>query len=337
MLDLERLKADGISVWGYVRVSTKDQKLDRQIDAMLEYGVPESHIWEDKETGKTFNRPEYKKMIRVAQRGDIIVIKSIDRLGRNYSEIRDQWQLITQDIGCGIHVIDMPALNTTGNPGDLMSRFVTDMILQVLAFVAQNERETTLKRQKEGIKSAKKKGTYHCGRNRVKMPFEFWELFILWKSKEIRTKEIEQLCKDRYGMSTRTFYRRMEELNHRYGDIPPEQLREYVVEDDFRCGIEFSYDQASDIMGPFKDYIPPEVDKSSDVDQAKLEEEAIKQIVLEKRRAEFRRIFGLDNDALRYTKHAKVAAIPHTKQVRDVLNDAEISSLAANIKTIIVD
>lgn len=148
-------------------------------------------------------------MIRVAQRGDIIVIKSIDRLGRNYTEIRDQWQMITQDIGCGIHVLDMPALNTTGDPGDLISRFVTDMILQVLA----------LKRQKEGLKSARKKGSLKIG----------------------RPKE--------YGMSTRTFFRRMRELDSRYGDIPPEKLRDYIVEDDFADGIEFAMERIEDVVG----------------------------------------------------------------------------------------
>src|SRR5699024_8709047 len=115
------------------------------------------------------------------------------------------------------------ALNTTGDPGDLISRFVTDMILQVLAFVAQNERDTTMKRQKEDLKSARKKGSPKIGRPKLKIPFEFWEIFILWKSGEVKIKELLELCSKEYGMSTRTFFRRMRELDSRYGDIPPEK------------------------------------------------------------------------------------------------------------------
>lgn len=117
----------------------------------------------------------------------------------------------------------MPALNATGDPGDLISRFVTDMILQVLAFVAQNERDTTMTRQKEDLKSARKKGSLKIGRLKLKIPFEFWKIFILWKSGEVKTKELLELCSKEYGMSTRTFFRRMRELDSRYGDIPPEK------------------------------------------------------------------------------------------------------------------
>lgn len=354
MLDIEMLKANGVNVWGYVRVSTKDQKLDRQLDAMQAYGVPESHIWEDKETGKTFNRPEYKKMIRVAQRGDIIVIKSIDRLGRNYTEIQDQWKLITQDIGCGIHVLDMPALNTTGDPGDLISRFVTDMILQVLAFVAQNERENTLKRQKEGLKAMRKRvGSMHVGRPKLKIPFEFWELFILWKSGELKTKEITKLCEEQYGMSTRTFYRRMRELDSRYGDIPPDKLRDYIVEDDFADGINFVMERIDEIVGNPNTYIPniytknkkkesryledTELEGTTKKEQAMIaEEEEIKRIVLEKRRAEFRKHFGIDSIEPRYKKHGKKKS-PTTRRIREAIKDAEYTAALSNIKTIIVD
>lgn len=121
-------------VYGYVRVSTNTQCTDRQLDAMLDYGVPENHIFIEKQSGKNFNRPMYKKLIRLIRKGDIIVIKSIDRLGRNYQDIIDQWRIITQDIGCGIHVIDMPTLNTSGDPTDLLSKFITDMMLQGAVF-----------------------------------------------------------------------------------------------------------------------------------------------------------------------------------------------------------
>lgn len=356
MINVEDLKKQGINVWGYVRVSTKDQKLDRQLDAMQDYGVPESHIWEDKETGKTFNRPEYKKMIRVAQRGDIIVIKSIDRLGRNYTEIRDQWQMITQDIGCGIHVLDMPALNTTGDPGDLISRFVTDMILQVLAFVAQNERDTTMKRQKEGIKSARKKGVLKIGRPKKKIPFEFWELFIIWKSGEVKTKEIIKMCEDTYGMSSRTFFRRMRELDMRYGDIPPDRLRDYIVEEDFANGIEFSMERCEDVIGVYNSFTNNKTKLNEKRERAKsqyledpderytkkermmqAEEEELKRIVLEKRRAEFRKHFGIDSDEPRCRKHEKKAKAPNTRRIREALKEAETSSFSKNIRTFIVD
>ena len=111
-------------VWGYCRVSTKEQNIDRQEDAMLAYGVMPSHIFIEHETGKHFNRPVYKRMIRIIRKGDIIVIKSLDRLGRDYKDINSQWRMITQDIGCGIHVIDMPVLNISGTPGDFMSLFI---------------------------------------------------------------------------------------------------------------------------------------------------------------------------------------------------------------------
>ena len=351
MLDIEALNEQGINVWGYVRVSTKEQKLDRQLDAMTAYGVPETHIWEDHETGKTFNRPEYKKIIRVAQRGDIIVIRSIDRLGRNYTEIRDQWQMITQNIGCGIHVLDMPALNTTGDPGDLISRFVTDMILQVLAFVAQNERDTTMKRQKEGLKSARKKGS-------LKIPFEFWEIFILWKSGEVKTKELLELCSKEYGMSTRTFFRRMRELDSRYGDIPPEKLRDYIVEDDFADGIEFAMERIEDVVGIWNPYAGNRAKAqerkitSGYIDDyeaemgnltkkeriIRAEEEELKRIVLEKRRAEFRKHFGLDDEEQpRFKKHGKVKHKVRPRQIEAAIRSAENSSLITNIKTTIID
>ena len=127
-------------VWGYARVSTAQQKIDRQVDAIVDYGVPEHRIFIDYQSGKDFNRPAYRKLIRVLRKGDILIIKSIDRLGRNYTEIIEQFRIITQDIGCGIHVIDMPMLNTSGDHMDLMNRFVSDLILQVLSFVAENER-----------------------------------------------------------------------------------------------------------------------------------------------------------------------------------------------------
>src|SRR5699024_2678900 len=121
----------GCKILAYCRVSTKEQNLDRQLDAMKEYGIDPAYLFSEKESGRTLNRTAYKRLIHILRRGDILVIKSIDRLGRNYNEILEQWRLITMDLGCGIHVLDMPSLNTSGNPDDLISRFITDMMLQV--------------------------------------------------------------------------------------------------------------------------------------------------------------------------------------------------------------
>lgn len=220
------INRDG-KIYGYVRVSTKDQHEDRQMIAMEEYGVQKDSIFLDKFSGKDFNRPAYKRLIRQVKQGDIIVIKSIDRLGRNYQDIIDQWRLITQEIGCGIHVIDMPTLNTSGDPKDLLSRFITDMILQVLSFVAQNERENIKSRQKEGIKAARARGV-NFGRPRAKIPKDFWKYYVRWKLGEASST---QLIEEAH-MSTRTFYRRIRELDRRYGSFPPEQIKDLVIDED---------------------------------------------------------------------------------------------------------
>ena len=181
-------------IFGYARVSTTQQHEDRQMIALEEYGVDPSHIFLDKFSGKSFNRPAYKKMLRILRKGDIIVIKSIDRLGRNYQDIIDQWRMITIDIGCGIHVLDMPILNTSGDPEDLTSKFITDMMLQVLSFVAQNERETTIKRQQEGIAAAKRRRKIKIGRPKKKMPYDFWSIYLAWKSGKYKSSDLWRYC-----------------------------------------------------------------------------------------------------------------------------------------------
>lgn len=211
-------------MYGYARVSTKEQHIDRQLIALRDYGLKESHIYQDHMSGKDFNRPSYKKHIRKIKQGDIIVIKSIDRLGRNYQDIIDQWRLITQDIGCGIHVLDMPTLNTSGDPKDLLSRFITDMILQVLSFVAENERANIKQRQQEGIKAARARGV-DFGRPRAKIPKDFWKYYVRWKTGETAPME---LIKET-TMSTRTFYRRIRELDRRYGNFTPKQIEEMMT------------------------------------------------------------------------------------------------------------
>lgn len=217
--------------WGYGRVSTKEQHEDRQIWALTKYGIPEDRIYFDKQSGKDFNRPEYKRLIRDVNAGDIIVIKSIDRLGRNYQDIMDQWRMITQDIGCGIHVIDMPALNTSGDPHDLISKFITDMMLQVLSFVAENERTNILQRQKEGIAAAKRRGV-KFGREGKKIPKEFFEMYIRWKTKSEPIMNLVRESKEKYDISMRTFYRRIGELDRRFGKLPIPVIMNMTFDED---------------------------------------------------------------------------------------------------------
>lgn len=292
-------------VWGYCRVSTTQQKTDRQEIAMEEYGVPATKIFIDKQSGKSFNRPAYKKMIRILRKGDIIVIKSIDRLGRNYQEIIDQWRMITQDLGCGIYVIDMPLLNTTGDPEDLISKFITDMMLQVLSFVAQNERENTISRQREGIDAARRKRIVSIGRPKIPMPFDFWQIFVMWKKRECTTNDLFRYCHEAYGMSNRTFYRRINELNQRYGDLPPERLDDLILDKEFFNGIHFDNERIEQGIGYYNQYVlnNPEKErklrerhrkeKEEKPELTKEEEEAIQRAMLYKRQKEFRERFNM--------------------------------------------
>lgn len=334
------------SVYGYCRVSTKDQSLDRQLDAMEAYGVRSAAIFSEQQSGKNFNRTAYKRMIHILRKGDILVIKSIDRLGRNYNEILEQWRLITQDLGCGIHVLDMPSLNTSGDPNDLISRFITDMMLQVLSFVAQNERETTIRRQKEGIAAAKRRETVKIGRPKVKIPFEFWEVFIIWKSKEVPTLKLVEMCKEEFGLSMRTFYRRIHELDSRYGDIPPDKLRDLIVEDDFKDGIDFDMERCERGMGFYNPYMNnPKYEERKKLhrkdepeepnDDPKREEEELKRIILDKRRREFQQKFGIHTK-----KNASIQEdikhLSRTKAGREAIKMAE-SAMTTNIRTVIID
>ena len=145
------------TIYGYIRVSTLDQNEDRQLRALRQRGVPMQNIYMDKQSGKDFNRPQFKKLVKKLRRGDLLYVMSIDRLGRNYEEIQRQWRLLTQDIGIDICVLDMPLLDTR-NGKDLMGTFIADLVLQILSFVAQNERENIRKRQEQGIAAAKARG-----------------------------------------------------------------------------------------------------------------------------------------------------------------------------------
>ena len=191
--------------YGYIRVSSADQNEDRQRIALTDAGVEEKNIFMDKLSGKDFNRPQYKKMVRRIKSGDLLYILSIDRLGRNYAEIQDQWRILTKDIGIDICVLDMPLLDTR-TCKDLMGTFIADLVLQILSFVAQSERESIKKRQAQGIAAAKEKGI-HMGRPVKTMPDNFGELVRRWEEKKIPLEQILQQC----GMSEATFYRRLRE------------------------------------------------------------------------------------------------------------------------------
>ena len=194
-----------MSVYGYIRVSSTDQNEGRQLDAMHEVGVPEKNIYLDKQSGKDFERPQYKKLVKKLQPGDLLYILSIDRLGRNYEEIQKQWRVLTKDTGVDICVIDMPLLDT-GNGKDLMGTFIADLVLQILCFVAQNERENIKKRQAEGIAAAKARGV-PLGRPTVAAPDDFAKIVKAWEKKQLSIAEVLEQC----NMSEFTFYRRLRE------------------------------------------------------------------------------------------------------------------------------
>lgn len=189
-----------MSVYGYIRVSSKDQKEDRQQIALNEVGVNLQNIYVDKQSGKDFNRPKYKKMLRKLKKDDLLYIKSIDRLGRNYEEILQQWRILTKEKGVDIVVLDMPLLDTRRGK-DLMGTFLSDIVLQVLSFVAENERTNIKQRQAEGIAAAKAQGI-KFGRPPLPLPDNFYEVHKAWRSKKITLKQAAEAC----NMPVGTFY-----------------------------------------------------------------------------------------------------------------------------------
>ena len=189
-----------MSVYGYIRVSSKDQKEDRQQIALKEVDVERQNIYVDKQSGKDFNRPQYKKMLRKLKKDDLLYIKSIDRLGRNYEEILQQWRILTKEKGGDIVVLDMPLLDTRRGK-DLMGTFLSDIVLQVLSFVAENERTNIKQRQAEGIAAAKAQGI-KFGRPPLPLPDNFYEVHKAWRSKKITLKQAAEAC----NMPVGTFY-----------------------------------------------------------------------------------------------------------------------------------
>ena len=193
------------NIYGYVRVSSTDQNEDRQLIALSEKNIPQRNIYIDKQSGKDFERPQYKRLVKRLKPGDLLYILSIDRLGRNYEEIQRQWRVLTKDIGIDICVIDMPLLDTQ-NGKDLMGTFIADLVLQILSFVAQNERENIKKRQAEGIAAAKAKGV-KFGRPESPLPENFDKIIKDWDKGKLSTADALKLC----NMSESTFYRRRRE------------------------------------------------------------------------------------------------------------------------------
>ena len=193
------------NVYGYIRVSSADQNEERQIIAMREKKISQENIFMDKQSGKDFDRPQYKEMIGRIQEGDLLYVLSIDRLGRNYEEIQKQWRILTKDIGADICVIDMPLLDTR-NGKDLMGTFIADLVLQILSFCSENERVNIKKRQAEGIAAARARGV-HLGRPVKEPPADFPEIVKAWEKGEIPLKEAARRC----NMGETSFYRRLRE------------------------------------------------------------------------------------------------------------------------------
>ena len=195
--------------YGYVRVSSTDQNEDRQLIAMRQAGVPKNNIFLDKQSGKSFDRPQYVKMKQQLKQGDLLYILSIDRLGRDYEEIQNQWRILTKELGVDICVLDMQLLDTRCGK-DLMGTFIADLVLQILSFVAENERSNIKKRQEQGIAAAKARGV-RFGRPRTAMPDNFVEIVRKWENKKLTLQEATRQCR----VSQSTFYRRLKEYREK--------------------------------------------------------------------------------------------------------------------------
>ena len=200
--------------YGYIRVSTREQNEARQLDALYKAGVEEKKIYMDKQSGKDFDRKGYQRLLHRLRPGDTLFVKSIDRLGRNYNEILEQWRLITKEKNAAIVVLDMPLLDTRQTGKDLTGTFVADMVLQILSYVAQTERENIRQRQREGIVAAKQRGV-SFGRPKIPKPPEFPMLCRAWKEGEISSRQAAQ----KLGIAQDTFLRWARETNRETGNI----------------------------------------------------------------------------------------------------------------------
>lgn len=197
-----------MSKYGYIRVSTKEQNEDRQVIAMEEYGVQKEHMYLDKQSGKDFERQAYRRLLRRLKEGDVLVIKSIDRLGRNYEEILDQWKYLTREKGVCIVVLDMPILNT-GQERDLTQKLISDIVLQLLSYVAETERNFIRQRQAEGIAAAKSRGV-KFGRKPMKRPDNYNTVAAQWQAGKISARGAAKAL----GVTHRTFLKWVCETNN---------------------------------------------------------------------------------------------------------------------------
>lgn len=195
--------------YGYCRISSKDQNEERQVVALAEFGLVSDHIYIDKESGKDFNRKQYKRLLRKVKAGDLIVVKSIDRFGRNYKEILEQWRIITKDKQVNILVLDMPLLDTRRTEKDLTGTFIADLVLQILSYVSEIERENIKQRQAEGIALAKARGV-QFGRRALMIPSEFPQVYSLWSDKKISAREAGRRLKVNHA----TFLKWTEEVKN---------------------------------------------------------------------------------------------------------------------------
>lgn len=189
-------------IHGYARVSTKEQNEARQINALKEFGISERDIYIDKISGKSFDRPEYKRLLNVIRKGDLVVVLSLDRLGRNYTEVQEQWRYITDELGADLKVLDMPLLDTRASKDTIDSRFVSDLVLQILSYVAAKERENIKARQAQGIANAKAQGKI-LGRPRAEKPEQWDEVYSQWENKQITAVAAMKIL----GLKTNTFYK----------------------------------------------------------------------------------------------------------------------------------
>lgn len=199
-------------IYGYMRVSTKEQNESRQLLALVEAGVPEENIYMDKQSGKNFERIQYKRLLRKLDSNSILYVKSIDRLGRNYSDLNEQWRIITKEKGADIVVMDMPILDTRQEK-NLIGTLISDIVLALLSYVAENERDCIRQRQAEGIAAAKARGV-KFGRPEVVLPDNFSDIYRMWKNKELTLKHAAEICQ----MAPSTFFDKAKKIEKEAGN-----------------------------------------------------------------------------------------------------------------------
>ena len=200
MADGRQKYMEDINIYGYMRVSSKEQNEDRQKIALTEMGVPKNNIYMDKQSGKDFERTQYKRLLRKLNENSVLYIKSIDRLGRNYGELNEQWRIITKEKKADIVVIDMPLLDTRREK-NLLGTFISDVVLALLSYVAENERTNIKQRQAEGIAAAKARGV-KFGRPPLPIPENFYQIHKEWRAGKITIEEAAKAC----NMCPKTFY-----------------------------------------------------------------------------------------------------------------------------------